>query len=1610
MHPAIVESQTRIKIDDILNRWREEAMSADHPRARDVGSAFEKLCVAYLTHDSIQSQWLKNVRSYKEWAKSREINQSDTGIDLVAELRGEEGFVAIQCKFRAEGSTVSKSEIDSFISASESPNFRWRLIIDTTGRNWSNNAENLLRDRRLIPLDRISLENLRESTIKWEKYYSKGIIEKQPTKSLYQHQKDAVKRICKGLTTEGCRGKVIMACGTGKTIVAQRAAEQLVGVGGRVLYLVPSLALMAQVIREWSSDAEIPMRAFAVCSDAQTGKRRMRQSDDIDIDVLDLAFPATTDSISLANRARADTPDSMLVVFATYQSSLVIENAQLNNGLSKFDLAIADEAHRTAGAFIEGEENSSFVLIHENNHIFADRRLYMTATPKVYAASARTKAGKLEAALCSMDDEIRYGPVLYEIGFGEAVEKNLLSDYKVIVLTIPDGLASHTLKETLEADDSRLTIDDGAKLIGCWRALAKADSNEFPKDDRAPMSRAIAFCRDIKSSKLVEGLFSKVAEEYQMREFADLPPADVTVKHVDGTFKALERSEVLTWLSDEQDGECRILTNARCLAEGVDVPALDAILFMHPRNSQIEIVQAVGRVMRKAPGKKMGYIVLPVVIPSGVDPENALDDNERFRAVWQMLNAIRSHDERFAAMLNLLEKGEVGDRIGIVALSDWNLPVSGSDLEIGRGVARDLDFDPQKMLPGITFEDLPDAIRAKIVEKCGDRKYWDEWGKDVADIAGRHIQRIKTIVESGDAEKEVFMEFVNELRDDLNPSISEEDAIEMLAQHMVTGPVFDALFRDAEGAKFTNQNPVSISMQLMLDVLQPANIEVEADSLLEFYASVRRRVEGARTDEARQELIRELYNKFFATAFKGVKDRLGVVYTPVELIDFILYSIDEILKEEFGKTLGSKGVHILEPFAGTGTFITRLIQSGLITRENLPYKYANEIHANEIILLAYYVAAVNIETAFHKFAGDVYKTFEGICLTDTFQIQEGDDLLDQIMPDNSKRRARQKKTNIKVIIGNPPWSMGQKSQNDNAANVRYPNLDKRIKDTYVKASINKNNRSLYNSYVRAIRWASDRIKGGGVIGFVTNAGWVERSAMDGLRKCLNKEFSTIYIVHLRGNAHLQGEQRRKEKDNVFGEDTRNPVAITILVNNPYRNEKQNKIYFYDIGDYLNREQKLNTVGDLENISKMNDEGKWTHIEPDVYHDWLNKRVLGYEKYFPLANESVKAGKFADESPYFIQYGTGVTTKRDAWAYNYSQYSVKENMSRMIDVYNKQVDMVCELKSGVVPRDVLTYDPTIISWTGELLKKLDRGFKGKFSEDYIRSVQYRPFTCLWLYFDPSFVERPSSNYQYFPRKVTENRIICTGVDSSGGFSIFMSKMIPDANFVPRSKCFPRWCWTDCGEQADNVSISVVNLFRQKFHDPQISSDQIFNYVYGLLHSEDYRDIFKNNLTKEMPRIPVVDSKEDFRKFVQAGAILDKLHVDYEAIDCWPVKFEKGGFEVPSGISPKSWFRVQKMKLANKNDFSCVIYNDNITIANIPIEAWQYSIGGKPALKWVMERQSVKTDEDSQIVNDANDFANETKINPAHPLELFLRVITVSVETTRVVKSLPKLIID
>ena len=1663
---------------------------------RGKGTSFERLVRQFLLTDPRYAERFDDVWMWSDWPGRGA--RPDHGIDLVARERETGELCAVQCKFYdPQTGVITKNDVDSFLAESGTGEFTSRLFVSTTER-WNSAAEETV-SRQAIPVSRVGLEDLFNSTIDWDSFSleTPEVMVRTGGKSLREHQKRALDAVSAGLSTAD-RGKLIMACGTGKTFTSLRIAEAMAGSGGRVLFLVPSIALLSQTLMEWSAESEVPLRSFAVCSDTKVGKGRKRTNLSEDISVVDLAIPATTDGAALANRlTRRPAPVNgtapMTVVFSTYQSIDAVAQAQ-ELGAPGFDLVICDEAHRTTGATIAGTDESAFVRVHNNDYIHASKRLYMTATPRIYDDSTKTRAGQKNAILASMDDVETYGEELFRLGFGEAVSRSLLTDYKVLVLTVSEDQIADQMQSSL-AQDGQLTLDDAARIVGCWNALAKrsVDTADYGKDIQ-PMRTAVAFARDIKTSDSFASSFSKVVEDYRLMltdesEVPELPDdadgidsdtptqkrlGSVEVRHVDGSMNIMERTSLLSWLSgdlgapaptrqassasesEETSVSCRILSNARCLSEGVDVPALDAVMFLSPRKSQVDIVQSVGRVMRLAPGKQYGYIILPVAIPPGMSPEDVLSDNDTFRVVWEVLQALRAHDERFDAMVNKIDLNQSKpDKIAIIdpfgAAADDS---DSSSTPAHQQAAFDLG----------ALGKWREAIYARLVQKVGSRRYWEQWANDVANIAARHRKRLAKRVQDPEVAAE-FERFLAALRANLNDSITAESAIDMLSQHLVTKPVFDAVF---DGYDFAAENPVAQVMGRMLRVLDGSNLEAETEELEGFYESVRERCAGIDNAAGKQRVITELYEKFFSLAFSKTAKSLGIVYTPVQIVDFILRSVDWLARTHLGRGITDEGVHVLDPFTGTGTFIVRLLQSGLISKADLARKYAGELHANEILLLAYYIAAANIEVTYRDLmrsdappaGGDEsdpaqagYTPFDGIVLADTFQMTEDGDTLDQsvFVANNNRAAAQLGLKSIQVVVGNPPYSVGQESANDNNANQHYPSLDAKIEATYAARSTGTNKNSLYDSYFRAIRWASDRVGEAGVIGFVTNGGFIDGNTADGVRLTLAEEFSHLYVYNLRGNQRTAGELSRREGGKVFDSGSRATVAVTFLVKDP-AHEGPAVLHYRDIGDYLSREDKLRIVEESQ-IDTL----KWETITPNAQGDWINQRDPNYESWQPIGE---------GQEPIFTSYSRGVETGRDAWVYNFSLPGLRDSAQRLIETYNEEREYVhrtraADLRAGAKVRDLVTNDETRIKWTRDLYKSLEKNRVITYDAGATYCGLYRPFCKQWLNTSDGIIYLPAVLRRYFPTPGHDNiGFYLVGQGSDVPFSTVMTDAVPNLHVTGAGsggQFFPRWTWEPVGgrhvansgmldlsggddaegsgaafgqegevlggyRRVDNITDATLRSY-QAAYGPEVTKDDVFYYVYALLHSPEYRTRYGADLKKSLPHIPRVASQEDFVAFTTAGRGLADLHLDYESVEPTPLRLVVDGQEVPwdlrETISP-SLLHVEKMRYdrlqGNKKqaDKTSIVYNEHVTTSGIPVQAQDYLLGSRSGLDWLLDRYLVKTDKASGIVNDPNDWMAEgagggptASAQPRYLLDLIARITTVSVRTQEIVASLPPL---
>lgn len=1639
--------------NDILTEFRQSITQ------KEKGTKFERLMRSWLLTDPRFNQ-LQTVWMWEDFPAKSEISMfGDVGIDLVARTELGE-YWAIQCKCYKEDATISKADVDTFLSTSSKQftcpftktriGFSNRLWISTTN-NWGKNAEEAI-ENQSIPVSRINLYDLEISPVDWVELYQgqEGTIALiKEHKIPRAHQLEAISAAKKYYIDEhNERGKLIMACGTGKTYTSLRIVEDLLGQKGLVLFLVPSISLLGQTLNEWSFDAQKPIKAVCICSDATASRNRNadKDNDDIQHTMVDLAAPANTDPKMISLRLRAfQKHEGLVVVFSTYQSIDAVYEAQkqvlhdTDGKYGKFDFIICDEAHRTTGARVKEKDESAFAKIHQADYIQGARRLYMTATPKVYSDSLKAKAVEDDFVLYSMDNKAWYGKEFFHVGFGYAVEHGLLTDYKVFVLTVSEDDIPQDLQLRIKSNaNQELTYNDTAKLVGVISGLSKiiaGDNGETWNIDPRLMHRALAFCGQIGdvgkpgSSKNIAAILPQISQEIMK----DASPEErsrmvaVEARHVDGSMTAAKRTQDLKWLASEPEYEnqCRVITNVRCLSEGVDVPALDSVIFLSARNSQVDVVQSVGRVMRNfakgtADEKKYGYIIIPVVIPADADPGTILDAND-FKTVWSILNALRSHDDRFNAHVNKINLNQKkNDRI-----------IAG-----GSGIGK-MTTDPEELdrQLEIRFGKIEDKIYAKLVEKVGDRMYWENWAKEMGVIARQFIARINKEVESGEYKKDMD-EFVTSLQKNLNPSITQDQAIEMLAQHMITKPVFDALFKEYQ---FVQNNSVSRSMEAMLHRLHADAFEKDTEALQKFYESVRVNIDGIDNLHGKQTIIKNLYEKFFAGAFKTTVEQLGIVYTPIECVDFIIRSVDDLLKKEFNSSLTAEGVHILDPFTGTGTFITRLLQSGLINKEDLVRKYTSEIHCNEIVLLAYYIADVNIEAVFHDLTKRTeYLPYDGICLTDTFQLAEPvkNEMFTPFFQQNNENVLNLRKQTIRVIIGNPPYSGGQKSGNDNAQNLPYEVVDGRVAATYAKGANVTNKKALYDPYIKAFRWSSDRIpkEEGGIVAFITNGKWLNSQAGEGVRRCFEEEFSSIYVLNLRGDQRTSGDESRREGGKIFGSGSRAQIAITFLVKNPNAENKKAHIYYRDIGDYLTREQKLQMVQDFGSIEGI----QWENITPNEKGDWINQRDGLFDSLIPMSPKECRS--------IFGMNFPSLASARDAWVFNFSSSLLLENTRKMIDFYNKQrVDFLNREDKTIEVEDFISGDATKISWTRGLRRFAANNTIIELNESNVVECLYRPFQKLNLYFSRELIESPGKVLSLFPSG--KEKTLAIYLSAAKNFTCLMSDLPVDYHMAGDSQCFPL-CFYKENETAvqldifdntsgdkyirhDGITDWILKEVRGRFSGTKaITKEVIFYYVYGLLHSPQYRRRFADDLKKSLPRIPIVDKIEDFMLFSKIGRQLAELHLNYEQVpapkqvkvfmDNCPVSLEKlqTWFAEPNGeeILEKAYpyYSVEKMrfeKVRDENgklvpDKSIIIFNNNIKLEKIPLAAYDYVVNGKSAIEWIMERYAVSTDSASGITNDPNDWSHEHQ-DPAYILKLLLSIINLSLQTNDLVAQLPKL---
>ena len=1349
-----------------LQQALDSAFGDGNPQEK--GKAFElALCEALKKHpgDWGQSRF-EQVWHWRDWPAIEEYfpDRKDRGIDLVARNTQDYGggLVAIQAKYGK--SEIPTEQIDSFLATASSNIFQNRVLV--AERNIAKAGEVKLENAGAHVL---RLKEIDDWVKDWRRYipnHTQDIEIEFPQHELRGYQRDALDAIAANFEVN-TRGKLVLPCGTGKSFVALKAAEENAGRGKSVLYLVPSISLMGQTMREWSRHSSFDHQYIGICSDITAGRDLDKRGSYIAGQYTELTMPVTTDLEKIKTVLRTPVPrHRMRVVFSTYQSSPKIQVALQDPDLEhvKFDLAICDEAHRTTG--IEALEQSKsrvkpFQLIHQDEEIRVSKRLYMTATPRVFAENIRKRMAEsnFDGQSYSMDDESVYGPEAYRMNFADAIDGGWLSDYKVVVIGVSEQEYFNRAKDNpIRFEDGKLVdANTVVRLAGCWDALATPQSQapevardlgQLEENGLGNAKTAIAFTSTVKDSKLAEKLWQPVADwTEETKSEPDASYLKLSVQHLDANTPASERSTMIEGLREMGKGargECKVLTNVGVLTEGVDVPALDAVVFLQSRSSPVDVTQAVGRVMRKAEGKEFGYVVIPVVVPTYkqiVDEDSAasLIDETDFKPVFDVIRALRSHDERIDHMLEAR-----------------TMPV---ELRIstggGGGGGEGGGFVPTELELRTAIEQLNSKLGSIMLDACGDRHMYPNWGTKAGAVCETIEVSLNALVENNEHVRSEFEIFHKSLTESVSPDISFDQTVRMVSHHLVTVPVFDELFSES---MFAERNPITQSMSAIRRTINEAGTEFskEREPLRRAYSMMNEAYKAADSPRKRLDVLREIFDGFFRKAMPGEVKTMGIAYTPIELVDFMIKSVDTLCRKEFGKGLTDRDVHILDPFAGTGTFLAHLLECKdpkgdyLIRDEDLNRKYQQELHANELVLLAYYIAALKIEETKHRRTAEAagveraqvipYESFDRIVLADTFHMGESSRELEMVFDGlawNTLRAKNQIEAPIRVIFGNPPWSAGRDDSSEVTRKTAYEGIAERIRSSYGEANRELNvtaAKALGNLFVAAFRWATDRLianknKVPAIIAFVSPNSLTDGTSLAGMRKVLRDEFSDIYVVNLRGNALKAGEAWQIEGDKVFGESSRNGVQITLLIRNPKKSSNAPATLRYAmVPERLKLNQKLEWLGDLSVEST-----EQFHIVPETpEHDWINLQDPSFKSLLPVC----KGLKSRDQKFIADFHCLGITTACDTYVYAFSKADLERKIRLLIDEFNR---CAVEYESSGYTNEkftALTRSDSLakIKWTDKLKKSLQKRKKLKFEPERVKEALYRPFTKCYLYED------------------------------------------------------------------------------------------------------------------------------------------------------------------------------------------------------------------------------------------------------------------------------------
>jgi len=1475
-------------------------MTAQHT----LGKQLEEATAHYLN-----VVWEADVVDWYIYAKQNGLSGQDVGIDLVA-YKNDEAY-AVQCKNWER--TVGINDLLSFLHKAKKEGFQKVIVV---ADKISTRVEEEIKD---FGLDVIFIKAADVKQYANER--GEPTIIKQKLVPL-PHQQRAIEKVLKGFEKYD-RGKLIMPPGTGKTYTSIKIAESLVGDSGWVLFLAPSIALLDQTIREYHLKSEYQINAYAVVSDDKVGRASIKKKTEIDEDennVIDttnwhklslLSYPATTTADELIKNIRFES-NKLNVIFSTYQSLDVLIEAH-GLGLSEFELVICDEAHRTAGVRRKGAEESVFKKVHYNEYIKAKKRLYMTATPKIVEVKDSKEADEI-AALYNMNDPELFGPTFFEYTFVQATNDGVILPYTLLLLFI-DRRKKKLLQKEFQKylkQEKALNVDYTTKLKALEDFILGNAVDERDRPIRVKPKCGIIFTNRVKRAKEISQEYKRVVSQ----------ASNISIEYIEGLMSAYDKAMLIKWLGEGKEEDVRILANAKVLTEGIDVPALSFITFFDPKSSVVDVVQAVGRAVRKAPGKKRGYVILPILVNDDSEETKEKIDKSTFKVIWQVISALQSMDQTLIAKMRALfidpKKEKTEETFEPLKEGKTEEVEESNENEIKLGI-----LGGQRL----ELQELRNFIIPKIVKIFRlSHEFIADWTSEATKLAKEVKNLLEDEVQNPQSAIKVKVE---ELREKLKAmygyeqiTIEDKKLIAIITQYIIAKPILEALF-------FDKKSEVEKVLDKLFEEFKHF-VENNSERLQYFYRKATAKAKAIVNNDERQEFIRLLFTNFFNNVFKEVAKESGIAYTPIEVVNFAVFMTNELAKNHLGKTLGDEDVHVVDPFAGTGSFIASVIE--MITPEEAKAKVErNEIRAADLELLPYLILLKNIQDTLERKMDDP-PIFDDALWTDSlyFLSEEKAGLLD-INPLKEHAKKHKQKP-IHIVVTNPPWR-GFRQDKESESEILVPtSIAKRIEETYTKyakevLSTDIRNVSRYSDpYIQTLRILTDKIKEG-ILTMVVNNSFLTSKIGVGIRASLQKEYDYIYIYDLKGNINngiKSTELRKIEGENVFGSQTRLGVCVIFLVKNSKVQNKKAQIYYAEIGDGLKAKEKLRKLKNI--VVNTNESVIWQPIIPNERYDWLNRSDSTFHKY-PELRQTI-----------FNIFSNGIKTGRDYILYDFTESGVLQKVQKYFSI-------------------------------GDL-------------HNHIKIAFYKPFVPMWLCHHENTLHRI-----YKTIVIDTNAPTITSLYGIPETDLYITRYVCDfflcghqtMIYPLRTKSKGNGIF-DSNNGGSNNEISIPNIsaeflqkVRKALNMPNLTDEDLFYYIAGVIAAPRYSEQYGNNLISSHQRIPIFDC-ESFQRIAAVGRNLAELQMLYQdymvgmVLKVWKDENLRNLPEYPLQITGDADMdKVIEYIRYDSRDKSFII-NGIVKISGFPEGALEHRIGTLPVLKTVANRLQPRRDEKTGITLD------------------------------------------